>query len=68
MIPRNLPPITLQNLKYRIELDTHSLEKYPEHKEMLERRIQRSKELIVQCVLQCNNEYILNQITLKEER
>ena len=68
MIPRNRPPITLLNLISRIELDTRLLKKHPEHKEMLERRIRRNKELIVQCVLQCNNEYILKQITLKEER
>ena len=67
MIPRNRPPITLLNLISRIELDTHLIKKHPEHKEMLERRIQRNKELIVKCVLQCKNEYILEQITLKEE-
>lgn len=38
--------ITLENLVNRIETDTKLLKEHPEHKEMLERRIARTNEMI----------------------
>lgn len=56
--------VTLKNLKNRIALDTTLLEKHPENREQLERKIAETKELIVKAVMQSNNDYILDQIIL----
>lgn len=51
--------ITIKNLINRIDVDEQFLKQYPDKKEMLEKRIQNTKELIVQSILQNrNNEHI----------
>lgn len=57
--------ITLQNLINRIKSNERYIEKHPESKEMLERKIAESKELIVQCVLQNDGNSLLDDIVLK---
>jgi hypothetical protein len=56
--------VSLKNLVNRINTDTKFLEEYPEHKEMLEKRIERSKSLIIECVLQNQNNVLLEKIFL----
>lgn len=57
--------VTLQNLVNRIELNEKLLKEHPENKEMLERRIAETKELIIQCVLQNDGNTLLEKIVLK---
>lgn len=57
--------ISLGNLVNRIEFDTKRLQEYPEHKEMLEKRIARSKELIVECALQNKHNPMLERILMR---
>lgn len=57
--------VTLKNLVNRIVLNTELLEKHPENKELLERKIAESKELIIQCVLQNKDNALLNKIYIK---
>lgn len=47
---RNLPPPTLKNYVARYKLDKELLEKHPENRELLERRIERHKQDIVDYV------------------
>lgn len=56
--------VTLQNLVNRIELNEKLLKEHPENKEMLERKIAETKELIIQCVLQNNGNSLLERIIL----
>lgn len=57
--------VTLQNLINRMNTNEEFLKKHPENKEMLERKIAETKELIIQCVLQNNGNTLLEQIVLK---
>ena len=57
--------VTLQNLVNRINLNEKFVKEHPENKEMLDRKIAETKELIVQCVLQNNGNSLLERITLK---
>lgn len=45
--------VTLQHLVKRIKFNEELLQKHPEHKDLLERKISETKELIVETV--CNN-------------
>ena len=57
--------VALQNLVNRITVDEEFLEKYPENKEMLERKIMETKKLIIHCVLQNDGNSLLERIALK---
>lgn len=57
--------VTLQNLVNRINLNEKFVKEHPENKEMLDRKIAETKELIIQCVLQNNGNSLLERITLK---
>jgi len=57
--------ITLANIVNRIETDMGLLQKHPESKEMLEKRIAENKELIVECVLQNKHNTLLDEICTK---
>lgn len=57
--------VTLQNLVNRMTKNEEFLKKHPENKEMLERKIAETKELIIQCVLQNNGNSLLERIVLK---
>lgn len=57
--------VTLQNLVNRINLNEKFAKEHPENKEMLDRKIAETKELIIQCVLQNNGNSLLERITLK---
>lgn len=56
--------ITLKNLAFRLSLDTELLTKHPERKGILERKIAKTKELIVKCVSQNADNPALESITL----
>lgn len=47
---RHLPPPTLENYVARYKIDKALLEKHPENKELLEKRIERHKQDIVDYV------------------
>ncbi len=57
--------VTLQNLVNRMNLNEKFLKEHPENKEMLEIKIAKTKELIIQCVLQNDGNSLLEQIILK---
>ena len=57
--------VTLQNLVNRINLNKKFVKEHPENKELLERKIAETKELIIQCVLQNNGNSLLERIVLK---
>ena len=57
--------VTLKNLAIRLAMDMKLKEKHPESKEMLERQENKTKELIVQCVLDNIDNKALEQIILK---
>lgn len=43
--------LTLQNLVYRLLTDRRLLEKYPEHTELLTRKIKKTESLIIENVV-----------------
>lgn len=57
--------VTLRNLINRLNTNEKFLRNHPENKEMLEREIAETKELIVQCVLQNDGNSLLDSIVLK---
>lgn len=57
--------VTLQKLINRINMNEKFLKEHPENKEMLERKIVETKDLIVRCVLQNDGNTLLEQIVLK---
>lgn len=57
--------VTLRNLINRLNTHEKFLKEHPENKEMLERKIAETKELIVQCVLQNDGNSLLDSIVLK---
>lgn len=57
--------VTLMNLVNRMNTNEKFLKEHLENKEMLERKIVETKELIVQCVLQNSDNYLLDSIVLK---
>lgn len=50
--------VTLRNLVKRLDTNEKFLKEHSENKEMLERKIKETKELIIQCVLQ--NKVLVN--------
>lgn len=50
--------VTLRNLVNRLDTNEKFLKEHPENKEMLDRKISETKELIIQCVLQ--NKVLVN--------
>lgn len=61
---RNLSPTTLKHYVARYKLDKKLLEKYPENKELLEKRIERHKQDIVDYVTSKSFECALNNLNL----
>lgn len=59
--------ITLQNLVNRINLNEKFLKEHSENKELLERKITETKELIIRCVVQNDKNSLLERIILKEQ-
>lgn len=57
--------ITLKNLVNRMNTYEKFLKEHPENREMLERKIEETKELIVQCVMQNEDNPLLDNIILK---
>ena len=57
--------VTLRNLVKRLDTNEEFLKEYSENKEMLERKIKETKELIIQCVLQNKDNSLLENIVLK---
>ena len=57
--------VTLRNLVNRLNTNEKFLKVHPENKEMLERKIAETKKLIIQCVLQNEDNSLLNNIILK---
>lgn len=57
--------VTLQNLVNQINLNEKFAKEHPENKEMLDRKITETKELIIQCVMQNENNPLLDNIILK---
>ena len=64
MIPRHLPPTSLKHYVARYKLDKKLLEKHPEHKELLEKRIKRHERDIIEYVTSERFEYALNNLNL----
>ena len=59
-----LPTPTLKNYVARYKMDKKLLEKHPEHKELLEKRIKRHEQDIVAYVTNERFEYVLNNLNL----
>lgn len=59
--------IALKDLINRLNTDKKLLKDHPENKEMLERKIAETKELILQCVLQNEDKSLLNSIVLESK-
>ena len=57
--------VTLKNLVIRLDNEQEFLKKNPEKKEMLEKRISLTKELIIKCILQNKNDNLLENFILK---
>ena len=57
--------VTLKNLVNRLNTNEKFLKEHPENKELLERKITETKELIIQCVLQNEDNSLLDNIVLK---
>lgn len=57
--------VTLKNLVNRMNANEKFLKEHPENKEMLERKITETKELIIQCIMQNENNPLLDNIILK---
>ena len=57
--------VTLKNLVNRLNTNEKFLKEHPENKELLERKIAETKELIIQCILQNENNSLLDSIILK---
>ena len=57
--------VTLKNLANRLNTNKKFLKEHPENKEFLERKIAETKELIIQCILQNENNSLLDSIILK---
>lgn len=64
MHERQRPKSTLKNYVARYKMDTELLEKYPEHKELLEKRIRRHEKDIVAYVTSKGFEWALNNLNL----
>lgn len=62
--------VSIRNLINRLEMDAIFLEKHPENRDMIKRHIERTKEYIIQCVLQHKNDPVFERMTLdtKENR
>ena len=58
--------VTLRNLVNRLNTNEKFLKEHPENKEMLERKNAETKELIIQCILQNENNHLLDDIVLKQ--
>ena len=61
---RYYPEPTLKNYVARYRMDTELLKRHPEHKELLEKRIQRHKEDIVTYVTSDSFQCALNNLNL----
>ena len=59
---RHIVEPTLKNYVYRYKSDKERLEKYPEHKELLERRIRRHEQDIIAYVTSERFDTILNYL------
>lgn len=57
--------VTLQNLVNRMNINEKFLNEHPENKELLERKITETKELIIQCILNNDGNPLLEHIILK---
>lgn len=57
--------VTLANIVNRIVTDTELLKRHPENKELLEKRIEKNKTLIVECVMQNKYNPLLDGICMK---
>lgn len=58
--------VTLRNLVNRLNTNEKFLKEHPENKEMLERKIVETRELIVRCVLQNDGNSLLDDIVFKQ--
>ena len=56
---------TLRHLVNRINMNEEFLKVHKENKEMLERKIEEAKELIIQCVLENKDNPLLDKISMK---
>ena len=61
---RHIPKPTLKNYVARYKLDNRLLEEHPEHKELLEKRIERHKQDIIAYVTSESFECALNNLNL----
>lgn len=61
---RRLPPTTLKHYVARYKMDKELLEKHPENKELLEERIERHKQNIIDYVTSESFECALNNLNL----
>lgn len=59
---RYVPKPTLKHYVARYKLDKELLEKHPEHKELLEKRIKRHEQDIIAYVTSEKFEYVLNNL------
>lgn len=57
--------VTLKRLINRLEMNTNLLITHPENKDLLERKIEETKDQIVQCLLDNTDNVLLEQITIR---
>ena len=57
--------VTLKSLINRLEMNTNLLITHPENKDLLERKIEETKDQIVQCLLDNTDNVLLEQITIR---
>lgn len=59
--------ISLNHLVKRIRFAEDMIKKHPENKDMLEANIRRQKEYIIQCVMDNENNSLLDDVCFPEE-
>lgn len=57
--------VTLKHLINRLNFDLELLKKHPEHKDMLERKIAKDKQFIVDTICSNFDNPLLNRITVR---
>lgn len=64
-------PLNLGHIKNRIKIDTHMLKKADPtdvyRRELLTKRIERHRQLIVETIMSCENDSVLNSFLISPE-
>lgn len=58
-------PVSLWNLIKRLEFRSHLLKEHPEAEDMLNRHMERTKQLIIECILQNKDNPLFKRILMR---